>query len=534
MPTYYKIEIHHVSVSAGDATIIAIRKNVNSESPDHLILIDAGKSQADLETIKNHSSEYFNTNIFHYVVLSHAHVDHHGALPDSDLLDNDTTNLLYGDALKSCFLNTKYRKNTKVDVSYGPYKVDLSGVSLTCYCAGGIIPNKGKIIKGKFKDENDLSMAWLLEYKGFRYFTAGDLSGATEGKYNNVEGHLLEYLYGENGPLKNKTVDVLKATHHGSKYSLFGDDGFYCENNSNSIFLKKLKPKAIIVPCNNSISPPLPTPEFFDRAKTDAYKAEEIYLVNKFEREDEMSYSKYLKLDYKYWQGRSNIVSDMVKVVSDKIVDEEVEEKTETYKSYSNTKDSDKLPVVIVYVDDDGGWAIDHSVLIDYDAEEKESKIKKTVLASLPQSLPKAYFNLRNGENCYLYYILRKQLSPSNAERIIRLYKSENDGQYHLIEGIELDIVKIYRDFIEKENFFDHLSDFPRSLRNAAKVAEKYIEDYIGDEGGKGKVSRIKKQTKTRKKEVKINISKQYATVKKNTTTRKVAKKKTTSSKVIR
>jgi beta-lactamase superfamily II metal-dependent hydrolase len=519
--TYYKLEIHHISVSAGDSTVIAVREDVKNRLPDCLVLIDAGKSEADLEIVKEYCSEFFKTNVFQYVILSHSHDDYHGALPDSDLFNNDTTNLVYGDALKSCFINTKYKKNTKVIVDYAGYKIDLPGASLTCYCAGGVIPTLGKI-KKKYKDENDLSMAWVLALGKFTYFTAGDLSGATEGKYNNIEGPLIKYLCGKDGPLKGRKIDVLKATHHGSKYSSFGDDASYCEKNEDSLFLDALQPNIIIVPCNNSISPPLPTPEFFSRAQRDLSEAggqsvKKIYLVNKFERENEDSYSKYLSIDYDYWETRSNIITKDIKV--EKIIDEE-SELVFSHEIYTNSSESNELPVIVVCVDEKGNCKIEDGEPVAYDGEEKAVKIKKHVLANLPQQIPKIYFVKRDGGS-YLYQILKKELAEATAKNIVSLYKVDNHGQYRLKEGIDLDIVKTYRDFIEKTKFSKHLAEFPRSLRSATATAEKYIEDYIGIKH-KEKISKVIKPTKARQKETKRAAKKPAA---KRKVTRRVTKK---------
>jgi len=303
---------------------------------------------------------------------------------------------------------------------------------------------------------------------------------------------------------------------------LFGDDDFFCENNYDSLFLDALEPKVIIVPCNNSISPPLPTPEFFSRAQRDLtqgnkQRVSKICLVNKFEREDEKSYSKYLKINYDFWKNHSNIIKRDVEV--EKIINEELVP-VFSHGIYTNSDENDELPVVIVCVDEKGNYKIEDGEPVAYSGEEKSSKLKKKVLASLPQQIPKIYFKKRD-EGSYFYQILNKELEPATAKTIVSLYKLDNHDQYCLKDEIDLDIVKAYRGFIEKTKFFDHLSKFPRSLRSATSDAEKYIEDYLGIKR-KVNLSRVTKQTKTRQKEAK-RAAKKPATKKK--TTRRVTRK---------
>ncbi len=93
----------------------------------------------------------------------------------------------------------------------------------------------------------------MLEWEDFTYFTAGDLSGDPgRQSYYDVEAALLKYLTeGDNAPLKDKTITVLKVSHHGSQHS-----------NQKALF-EKLKPECVIIPCNQPKK--VPSPVFLSR-----------------------------------------------------------------------------------------------------------------------------------------------------------------------------------------------------------------------------------------------------------------------------
>lgn len=210
----------------------------------------------------------------------------------------------------------------------GPVTVNLTPggeVKLTCYCGGGVLAdgtnalranaqqrvlvrngyraNGSNLPKSKRQwlsrmtdDElnkvspNDLSLAFLLEWGAFRYFTAGDLSGDLSlTRYANIEEPLVKYLR-TSGVLANP-VTVMKATHHGSNHnnyaasirrkadyslsaatedqeaegaSTVAEQVFEAENKIG--LLDELKPESIVVCCNQMKG--VPGNEFIQRATT--------------------------------------------------------------------------------------------------------------------------------------------------------------------------------------------------------------------------------------------------------------------------
>ena len=289
------LEIYHPSISAGDTAIIVTRDS--NQNIINCVLIDLGCNTEEFikwceENISGFTMDKEST--FDYVIVSHYHTDHYAGVNHksiqtkcfisshvSDKTRISKLNRNYkksnNDASKPLLLNNlKYSSNINLFDKLGPIIspkenektvdtayliIDLGPpnlkniIRLTCICANGIYKNENgnfEAHRGKFKDWNDHSIAWLLEYNGtgnniFRYFTAGDLSGSDTGGYTDIESKLIPFLQG-------KKVNVLKATHHGSEHSLTYK------------FLETIKPDFIIVPCNNTH--PLPFPQFFNRVQT--------------------------------------------------------------------------------------------------------------------------------------------------------------------------------------------------------------------------------------------------------------------------
>ena len=98
--------------------------------------------------------------------------------------------------------------------------IDLDGqVIITCIASGGRITGSGQAKRGD--DENDKSIALLIRYGDFLFFTGGDLAFDTEGKI--AEHDLVT------------DVDVYKADHHGSATS------------SDPDFMRDLNPSVILI-----------------------------------------------------------------------------------------------------------------------------------------------------------------------------------------------------------------------------------------------------------------------------------------------
>lgn len=354
------LEIHHVGIAGGDATVIAVNYRVDgTEQPPVRVLIDAGgESFADGPLrLASYVAAHFGTEPFDFAIASHYHADHIAGFqrcginfvrvvdmggyavgntrfepvnPLGDLSEDSGVLKQYeyhvGDRIQSSNgarsrLNLPFiqKSNFSPDGATlqggaGPVEIRLvpgsADVTLTCYCAGGVLANGTNVLRSNVRtrllrsrqrkeDEsdltaeekqrlgelttvelgkvspNDLSLAFILQWNDFRYWTAGDLSGDLSlTRYANVEEPLVEYLRGT-ADLANRPITVMKATHHGSNHNNypasitrtvnFGappprgeDDEAAPVNGVNKEFrakngkglLDELKPETIVVPCN--------------------------------------------------------------------------------------------------------------------------------------------------------------------------------------------------------------------------------------------------------------------------------------------
>lgn len=268
------LEIHHINVGTGDASVIVIRDTVKMHDkltkngiaiPAHkyeilkltreknislngtavsTILIDAGNDAGKAKKIKTYLTD-IGVNEINCILTSHYHQDHLGGYPyllkqvkksaGAKAYDRSTG------TPKGSSNFTKYRNAiagyTLVEV---PGK---SGTHITETIDLGI-GNKGQQIKliciatdtlvldgtktNGAKNQNDYGMAWLLQYGQFLYLTSGDLGGFDSGNYVDMETPIIKKLgLGH--------VCACKINHHGSRES------------SNPYYMSLMKPKVAII-----------------------------------------------------------------------------------------------------------------------------------------------------------------------------------------------------------------------------------------------------------------------------------------------
>jgi hypothetical protein len=291
------LEIYHLDVHGGDSTAIIV-KDLGQE-PDkggktiYSMLIDAGSEGKGSAYLKAYLEKYLTLS-FDCIIATHYHQDHiqgfkqaeikfkkfldNGAYPDrngkvftprNDIGSGARTSIF--DAYKAQVQNQMEAERIAIPfIEQGfdlktakPLELLLgatSGITLTCYCANGILAKGDDVLgnqrikKNKPISPNDVSLAFVLEWGDFRYFTAGDLSGDRAiSSYYNIEEDLMNYLINE--LLKDKKkITVFKASHHGSEHSNHGD------------LLNSFQPETIIVCCN--IMKQVPSPVFLERLDT--------------------------------------------------------------------------------------------------------------------------------------------------------------------------------------------------------------------------------------------------------------------------
>lgn len=139
---------------------------------------------------------------------------------------------------------------------------------------------------GNKRNDNDFSLAFILSYNSFTYFTAGDLSGASTGNhdawgtgcssYDNVELPLSMHLP-ESGVTHRGHTCAFKASHHGSQ----------CSNSS--ALLRVLNPTVAVIPNGMDKKHGNPDPRMYGRLvelNRNGLNIEEIYTLGQMENEE--------------------------------------------------------------------------------------------------------------------------------------------------------------------------------------------------------------------------------------------------------
>jgi beta-lactamase superfamily II metal-dependent hydrolase len=305
-----QLEIHHINVGDGDATVIAI-KDKNGKY-GRKILIDGGRANGN-DHLVPYINKVFGNAHFTYVILSHFHDDHYngllqlkeGTITADTLIDPGGYTLKETEPVTSVSLSKINPPNKKINegdwMKFAPswqkavklYLVNsnpgfarskvlsdfpndigntailgsIGGVPvrLTCVAALGYTMREN----GETDDDNatkkdncnNTSLAFVLQFGTFRYFTGGDLAGKKTSAYVDQETPLcegLKYLYPQARSWKKTEnaaghICVFKAGHHGSDHS------------SNTLFLATMRPAVCITSAGTNQSWHLPSTGFLRR-----------------------------------------------------------------------------------------------------------------------------------------------------------------------------------------------------------------------------------------------------------------------------
>jgi hypothetical protein len=292
------LEIHHIYVGHGDATVVAIK---DDQSGNYLykLLIDASTSSG-LGYLLDYFANNFANSDFDLVIASHYHDDHLNGLAIGlgqgihaesvlDVGGYDLTNIApgtgtavpnanppvlpnppylpTGTALFDRYLEgvkysalpdrmnpiQRYAQNYPANFGVAIPLGTINGVNITlkCHAANGYVQGTAaRNTGGNPNNPNNYCLAFILEYGAFRYFTGGDLGGSG-GNYYDHESLLANYLQG-NYP-QNGHVCAFKSNHHGSDHS----------NNTN--FLNVLRPAVCITSVGLNGAHRLPGGNFLTR-----------------------------------------------------------------------------------------------------------------------------------------------------------------------------------------------------------------------------------------------------------------------------
>lgn len=171
-----------------------------------------------------------------YMVLTHADYDHYGGL--LEILEDKSITV---DCLLLSDIGTKSESYRKVEraavLADVPVRYVHAGTAFSCGKAEftALYPEEGV----SYSDENDYSMVLELAYGMFRALFTGDIGA--QGEERMLDAGVLG------------DVDLLKAAHHGSKYSTCG------------AFLETITPKLALISCGKDNSYGHPHDELLQR-----------------------------------------------------------------------------------------------------------------------------------------------------------------------------------------------------------------------------------------------------------------------------
>ena len=215
-----QMDIYHIDVDQGDATLVV---SPTGES----LLIDAGDDGRG-QTIRQVLDGAGVERIDHFVT-THYHSDHYGGI--DELTSSPAIPILNAyDRGDKDFLPAGKRTSARYveyDTAIGHRarhlqrgeSFMLGAVTVTCIASGGGVTGEQDAQSGH--DENDMSVALLIEWMGFRLFVGGDIESFTEGKIAALDAVT--------------DVDVYQANHHGSHSS------------TSAAFIRDLSPSAVII-----------------------------------------------------------------------------------------------------------------------------------------------------------------------------------------------------------------------------------------------------------------------------------------------
>ncbi len=246
----YCLEIHQLDVGQGESALIICKNGIDIEWS---VLLDAGKNcNKNPDHIVNYIKGHIGENAkLDAVVISHDDEDHHCNLIQS-LLDNkehkidivvsydrDQGTLFITQDWSSRFLLSE-EKPTEVgkskDLILNQNIWELLGKNMpkgkvpNMICIADSAKVRGKngdkeltdfLSESKEDSKNERSLGFLIEFGGFKFYTAGDLPSKIE---DNID-------IGE--------VSAFKAGHHGSKFS------------TSSSLISVLRPRAAIISHGN-------------------------------------------------------------------------------------------------------------------------------------------------------------------------------------------------------------------------------------------------------------------------------------------
>ncbi len=222
-----QLEIHYINVGWGDSVFI--------KGPDGTtVLLEAGNTGKGSGYVVPYlqSIGVQPANGLDYVIGGHQHCDHIGGL-------DEVINAGYNVHFKQYYNGSSYASScvdgwnaaAATTTAGAPVAMPVgtvinlgNGAKITCVARAGQIIGGGSVA---VSDENDLSIALLIQYGGFDYLWASDLGGGSDsctGRSTtqlNVESSVVRAISpGGAAPMISAGgIDLLHVNHHGSESS---------------------------------------------------------------------------------------------------------------------------------------------------------------------------------------------------------------------------------------------------------------------------------------------------------------------------
>ena len=222
-----QLEIHYIDVGWGGSVFV--------KGPDGTtVLMEAGNTGMGTQYVVPYlkSIGVQPANGIDYVIGGHQHCDHIGGL-------DEVINAGYNVHIKQYYNGSTYASScvdgwnaasasttagAPVAMPVGTVIPLGNGAKITCIARNGSIIGGGSVA---VSDENDRSIALLIQYGGFDYLWASDLGGGSDSctgrstTQTNVETSVIRAISpgGANPLISAGGIDVLHVNHHGSESS---------------------------------------------------------------------------------------------------------------------------------------------------------------------------------------------------------------------------------------------------------------------------------------------------------------------------
>lgn len=238
------LKVHFINVEHGDAILVEL-------PDDKLMLVDqANEGQSATNLLNYLESKIFSKRsdkVIDYLVLTHSHLDHHGAtkrvIEAYDCKTIYRPKMLGKDEKENYYKNDNtynVKENVKYNTVINEIYDEITAINADMYFnEKGIVIQSGTVstssfdykiswlgpYEDKYEEENAYSPIIMLEYKDSKIILTGDAEVENENEIlddNSVDKSYLD-------------CDILKLGHHGS------------ETSSSEDFLRVTKPEYVVI-----------------------------------------------------------------------------------------------------------------------------------------------------------------------------------------------------------------------------------------------------------------------------------------------